>query len=177
MGVIAVAENLFPVVPDTGTVKAARLASQVTGDPGRWVRLDCRHLRHTQQPVDPGQLLECPSCPPSPGGALARRRVLAQGPERRRRARLDAGPQAPGRAGAFAAEAVSQAGPVGLVDDAGRMASELVASALRHTDAPVELTVDADDDVVRIEVRDDDPTLPGTGKVVSFELREASAGS
>ena len=66
-------------------------------------------------------------------------------------------------------------GPVSLVDDAGRMASELVASALRHTDAPVELTVDAGGDVVRIEVRDDDSTAPGTGKVVSFELREAQA--
>ena len=47
-----------------------------------------------------------------------------------------------------------------------------MASAIRHTDAPVELTVDAGDDVVRIEVRDDDATVPGTGKVVSFELRE-----
>ena len=64
-------------------------------------------------------------------------------------------------------------GPVGLVDDAGRMASELVASAIRHTDAPVELTVDGGDDMVRIEVRDDDSTSPGTGKVVSFELRQA----
>jgi signal transduction histidine kinase len=57
------------------------------------------------------------------------------------------------------------------------MASELVASALRHTDAPVELTVDAGGDVVRIEVRDDDWTAPGTGKVVSFELREARSGN
>ena len=81
----------------------------------------------------------------------------------------------PGRAGAFAVKAVALGGPVSLVDDAGRMASELVASALRHTDAPVELTVDAGDDVVRIEVRDDDSTAPGTGKVVSFELREAPA--
>jgi hypothetical protein len=54
------------------------------------------------------------------------------------------------------------------------MASELVASAICHTDAPVELTVDAGDDMVRIEVRDDAPTLPGTGRVVSFELHEAS---
>jgi hypothetical protein len=167
-----VADNLFPVVPDTGTLKAARLASQVTGDPGRWVRLDCQHLRHVQQPVEPGALLECPTCPPSIGGTLPAHRVLGQGPERRRRAWLDAGPQAPGRAGAFAAEAVTQTGPVGLVDDVGRMASELVASAIRHTRAPVELTVDADDEAVRIEVRDDDPTAPGTGKVVSFELRE-----
>jgi signal transduction histidine kinase len=53
------------------------------------------------------------------------------------------------------------------------MASELVASAIRHTHAPVELTVDAGDDVVRIEVRDDDPGASGAGKVVSFELRQA----
>ena len=167
------ADKLFPVVPDTGTLKAARLATEVTGNPGRWVRLDCRHLRHVQQPVEPGQLLECPTCPPSIGGGLPAHKVLRQGPERRRRAWLDAGPQAPGKAGAFAAEAVTLAGPVSLVDDAGRMASELVASALRHTDAPVELTVDAGEDVVRIEVRDDDSTASGVGKVVSFELRQA----
>jgi hypothetical protein len=168
------ADKLFPVVPDTGTMKAARLASEVTGDPGRWVRLDCRHTRHVQQPVEPGQELECPTCPPSSGGALPSHRVLGQDPERRRRAWLDAGPLAPGRAGAFAVEAVTHSGPVSLVDDAGRMASELVASALRHTDTPVELTVDAGGDMVRIEVRDDDATSPGTGKVVSFELREAT---
>jgi hypothetical protein len=120
------ADNLFPVVPDTGTPKAARLASEVTGDPGRWVRLDCQHLRHVQQPVEPGQLLECPTCPPSVAGGLPAHRVLAQDPESRSRASLD---------------------------DAGRMASELVADAIRHTDAPVELTVDAGDDVVRIELR------------------------
>jgi hypothetical protein len=169
------AHNLFPVVPDTGTLKAARLASEITGDPGRWVRLACQHLRHVQRPVEPGQALECPTCPPSVGGGLPSHLVLGEGPERRRRAWLDAGPQAPGRAGAFAAEAVTQAGPISLIDDAGRMASELVAGALRHTDAPVELTVDAGGDMVRIEVRDDDSTAPGTGKVVSFELREAPA--
>ena len=166
------ADNLFPVVPDTGTLKAARLATEITGNPGRWVRLDCQHLRHVQQPVEPGELLECPTCPPSIGGGLPAHRVLGRGPGRRRRAWLEAGPQAPRRAGAFAAEAVTLAGPISLVDDAGRMASELVASAIRHTDAQVELTVDAGEDVVRIEVRDDDSTAPGTGKVVSFELRQ-----
>jgi hypothetical protein len=170
------ATNLFPVVPDTGTLKAARLAIEITGNPGRWVRLDCHHLRHVQQPVEPGVLLECPTCAPSVGGTLSSHRVLGDRPERRR-AWLDAGPQAPGRAGAFAAEAVTQAGAMRLVDDAGRMASELVASAIRHTHAAVELTVDAADDVVRIEVRDDDSTAPGTGKVVSFELREAVAAA
>jgi hypothetical protein len=171
------ADNLFPAVPDTGTLKAARLATEITGNPGSWVRLDCKHVRHVQRPVEPGQELECPVCPPSVGGGLPSRRVLGRGPERRRRAWLDAGPQAPGKAGAFAAESVTRAGPMSLVDDAGRMASELVASALRHTDAPVELTVDAGGDVVRIEVRDDDSTAPGTGKVVSFELREAQASA
>ena len=138
------------------------------------MRLDYHHLRHVQQPVEPGQLLECPTCPPSVAGGLPAHRVLGQGPERRRRAWLDAGPQAPGEAGAFAAEAVTRSGPISLVDDAGRMASELVASAIRHTHAPVELTVDGGDDMVRIEVRDDDASLPGSGRVVSFELREAS---
>jgi hypothetical protein len=69
------ADNVFPVVPDTGTPKAARLATEVTGDPGRWVRLDCHHLRHVQHPVEPGALLECPTCPPSTGGALPSHRV------------------------------------------------------------------------------------------------------
>ena len=170
------ADNLFPVVPDTGTLKAARLATEITGNPGRWVRLDCQHLRHVQQPVEPGQELECPTCPPSVGGGLATHRVLGQVAERRRRAWLDAGPQAPDEAGAFATEAVIQAaGPIDLVDDAGRMASELVASALRHSRAPVELTVDTDPNMVRVEVRDDDPALPGTGTVASFELRETPA--
>jgi hypothetical protein len=79
MGVIAVADNLFfPVVPDTGTAKAARLATEVTGNPGRWVRLDCGHLRHVQQPAEPGKLLECPTCPPSIGGCLPAHKVLHQ---------------------------------------------------------------------------------------------------
>ena len=87
-------------------------------------------------------------------------------PERRRRAWLDADPQAPGRAGAFAVEAVALGGPVSLVEDAGRMASELVASAIRPTDAPVELTVDAGDDMVRIEVRDDDAIPAAAGRLL-----------
>jgi Domain of unknown function (DUF4062) len=84
-------------------------------------------------------------------------------------------PEREPRLAAFAVEAVALGGPVSLVDDAGRIASELVASTTRHTDAPVELTVDVGDDMVRIEVRDDDASLPGSGRVVSFELREASA--
>jgi Domain of unknown function (DUF4062) len=84
-------------------------------------------------------------------------------------------PEREPRLAAFAVEAVALGGPVSLVDDAGRIASELVASTTRHTEAPIELTVDVGDDMVRIEVRDDDASLPGSGRVVSFELREASA--
>ena len=61
---IAVANKPIPVVPDTGTEKAARLATELTGNPGCWVRLDCGHPRHVQHMA------------PSVDGGLARRRVL-----------------------------------------------------------------------------------------------------
>ncbi|HEX8133459.1 MAG TPA: hypothetical protein VF880_08510 [Actinomycetes bacterium] len=165
MGLIAVVDMLFPAVPDTGTVKAARLANQVTGEPGRWVTLDCQHKRHIQDPVEEGQVLECPTCPPSPVGALSHRRLLRPVPERPLRARLAAEPLAPTRARDLAAEAVTAAGLGSLVDEVGLLAGELVASAIRQTEAPVDLTVDAHDDVVRIEV----------GKVVWCELRDQHA--
>ena len=72
----AVANKPIPVVPDTGTEKAARLAAELTGDPGCWVRLDCGHSRHVQHMVPAGAMLDCPSCPPSVDGGLVRRRVL-----------------------------------------------------------------------------------------------------
>jgi hypothetical protein len=84
MGLIAMVDKPIPAVPDTGTEKAARLATEITGDAGSWVLLDCQHTRHVQQPVAEGQPLECPTCPPSPGGALSRRRVLRRLPQRRR---------------------------------------------------------------------------------------------
>jgi hypothetical protein len=137
------ADQVFPVVPDTGTVKAARLSSQVTGDPGRWIRLDCQHLRHVQHPVEDGEVLECPTCPPSTGGILSFHRVQL-GPTR----------------------------SLANVDDVGKVISELVANAIGHADASVELTVDTSADVVRVEVRDDTAALSGTGRVVSLELRD-----
>jgi hypothetical protein len=76
-GRVAIMDKPIPVVPDTGTEKAARLASE-TGQPGRWVLLDCHHPRHVQGSVVAGQLRECPLCPPSTVGALPRRRVLRQ---------------------------------------------------------------------------------------------------
>jgi hypothetical protein len=39
--VIAMPDQLLPVVPDTGTEQAARLAAEHTSNPGRWIRLDC----------------------------------------------------------------------------------------------------------------------------------------
>jgi hypothetical protein len=201
----AVVDKLIPVVPDTGTEKAAQLATEITGDPGGWVRLDCRHTRHVQQPAEAGQVLDCPTCPPSSGGALAHRRVLPPA-ERRLQARLAAEPLAPAKARSLAAEAMAASGPEALADDVALLASELVASAIRQTEAPVELTVDAHDEMVRIEVRDDQPgswpaleadqgrgghgmqvvtdladswgasSVTGGGTVVWCELREHHAG-
>jgi hypothetical protein len=180
--VIAVPDQLFPVVPDTGTAEAARLAAERTGQPGHWVRLDCQHIRHVQQPVEDGQLLECPTCPPSAAGVLARRRVLHQSPEHHLVARLAADPQAPSRARQIAVQAVAAAGLASLLGDAERVAAMLVAEAIAHTHAPVELTVDTRDDVIRVEVRDQGPAIPasvgsmvGHGTLLWCELRDQPA--
>jgi anti-sigma regulatory factor (Ser/Thr protein kinase) len=156
---MAVANRLFPVVPDTGTEKAARLAAEHTGSPGCWVRLDCGHSRHTQQPVAPGEVLDCPTCPPSVSGQLGRRRVLPQAPERRLCARLAADPLAPTTARQLAAQAVTSAGLNSVATEVEQVVGELVANALGHTDAPLELTIDTRDDVVRVEIRDQAPSV------------------
>jgi hypothetical protein len=179
---IAVVNQQIPVVPDTGTEKAARLASELTGNPGCWVRLDCGHPRHVQQPVPPGALLDCPTCPPSVGGGLAHRRVLPPAPERRLSARLVADPLAASKARELAAQAVTAAGLDTMVDDVGQLVGVLVANAVNHSKTPVELTVDAHDDVVRVEVRDEapgdapEPPEQGCCKVVWAELRGGDAG-
>jgi hypothetical protein len=154
-----VANQLFPAVPDTGTEKAARLATELTGRPGCWIRLDCGHLRHTQQPVAPGAVLDCPTCPPSVGGQLARRRVLPQAPERRLFARLAPDPMAATTARQLAAQAVTSAGLNSFAAEVQQLVEELVVNALGHTDAPLELTIDTRDDVVRVEVRDPAPSV------------------
>jgi hypothetical protein len=154
-----VANQLFPVVPDTGTEKAARLATELTGSPGCWIRLDCGHSRHTQQPVAPGVILDCPTCPPSVGGQLARRRVLADTPARRLSARLAADPKAPTTARQLAAQAVTSAGLNAVAAEVEQLVGELVANAASRTEAPLELTIDAQDDVVRVEVRDQAPKV------------------
>lgn len=57
------ADKPISVVPDTGTAEAARLAAEHTGNPGRWVRLDCQDIRHVQQPVEQAPLFKAPSSP------------------------------------------------------------------------------------------------------------------
>jgi hypothetical protein len=151
---IALANTPIPVVPDTGTEKAARLATELTGNPGRWIRLDCGHPRHVQHPVPAGTLLDCPSCPPSVDGGLARRHVLAPAAARHCSARLAADPHAAATARQLAAEAVTAAGLNAVLADVEQLVEELVANAASHTQAPLELTIDAYDDVVRVEVYD-----------------------
>jgi hypothetical protein len=151
---IAVANTPIPVVPDTGTEKAARLATELTGNPGCWVRLDCGHPRHVQHPVPAGAMVDCPTCPPSVGGGLARRRVLAPAAEHHCSARLAADPHAVATARQLVAEAVTAAGLNAVLKDVEQLVEELVVNAVRRTEASLELTIDAHDDVVRVEVHD-----------------------
>jgi hypothetical protein len=156
---IAVANKPIPVVPDTGTEKAARLAAELTGNPGCWVRLGCGHPRHVQHMVPAGAMLDCPSCPPSVDGGLARRPVLAPAAERHYSARLAADPHAAAAARRLAAEAVTAAGLDAVVADVEQLVEELVTNAAGHTHAPLELTIDAHDDVIRVEVHDQAPRV------------------
>ena len=149
----------IPVVPDTGTDKAARLAAELTGDPGCWVRLDCGHPRHVQHPVAAGALLDCPGCPPSVAGGLARRRVLGPSGGHHCRVWLAADPQAAVTARQLAAEAVAAAGLDTVGVEVEQLVEELVANAASQTRAPLELTIDARDDVVRVEVHDQAPRV------------------
>jgi hypothetical protein len=156
---IAMANKPIPVVPDTGTEKAARLATELTGNPGCWVRLDCAHPRHVQHMVPAGAMLDCPSCPPSVDGNLARRQVLGLSAAHHCSVRLAADSHAAATARQLAAEAVTAAGLNALLADVERLVEELVANATRRTQAPLELIIDAHDDVVRIEVHDQPPRV------------------
>jgi signal transduction histidine kinase len=104
--------------------------------------------------VPAGTTLDCPSCPPSVDGGLARRRVLAPAAAHHCSARLAADPHAAATARHLAAEAVTAAGLDAVVADVEQLVEELVANAASHTQAPLELTIDAHDDVVRVEVHD-----------------------
>lgn len=157
------------MVPDTGTEKAARLATELTGNPGCWVRLDCGHPRHVQHMVPAGTIVDCPSCPPSADGGLARRRVVGLSSEHHCSARLAADPHAAVTARQLVAEAVTAAGLNALLADVEQLVEELVANAARRTQAPLELTIDAHDDVVRVEVHDQSPR-------VALGLEEHPAG-
>jgi hypothetical protein len=173
---MAVANNPIPVAPDTGTEKAARLAAR-TGNPGGWVRLDCGHLRHVQRPVGAGATLDCPTCPPSVDGGLASRGVLAPASERHCRVRLPADPRAAATACQVAGEVVAAAGFTAVAADVEHLVEELVVNAARRTEAPLELTVDAHDDVVRVEVHDQAPRVAvGMEGAVWAEVRAGDGG-
>ena len=96
--------------------------------------------------------------------------------------RLAAEPQAPSTAGQIVVETVAATGPPALLGDAERVAAMLVAEAIGHSHAPVELTVDTHDDVIRVEVRDQGPAIPasvgsmvGHGILLWCELRDQPA--
>jgi hypothetical protein len=89
----------------------------------------------------------------------ARRRVLALASEHHCSQRLAADSQAAATARQLAAEAVTAAGLHGVLADVEQLIGELVANAARRTEAPLELTIDAHDDVVRVEVHDQAPRV------------------
>lgn len=60
----------------------------------------------------------------------------------------------------FAAEAVNSLGASNLAPEAELLVSELTANAVTHAGTPVRVSVLRCDRRVRVEVRDDDPTLP-----------------
>jgi hypothetical protein len=114
----AVANKSIPVVPDTGTEKAARPAAELTGNPGCWVRLACGHPRHVQHMVPAAAMVDCPTWPPSVDGGQARRRVVGVSSEHHCNARLAADPHAAATARRLTAEAVTAAGLNAVLGDA-----------------------------------------------------------
>jgi hypothetical protein len=152
-GMIVVANKPIPVIPDTGTEKAARLATELTGNPGCWVRLDCGHPRHVQQPVPARAMLDCPTCPPPrPGPGI--RAPLQPAACRRFPSRSHGA--AAGRRGRDRRRPPRR--PRGC-RTADRGAGGQRRAPHRGPEAPLELTIDAHDDVVRVEVHDQAPRV------------------
>jgi anti-sigma regulatory factor (Ser/Thr protein kinase) len=60
----------------------------------------------------------------------------------------------------FASEAIESLGRGDVVPEAELLVSELAANAVLHARTPLRVSVLCHDDRVRIEVRDDNPTLP-----------------
>jgi anti-sigma regulatory factor (Ser/Thr protein kinase) len=54
---------------------------------------------------------------------------------------------------------VTAAGLNGVLEDVDQLVEELVANAVRYTQAPLELTIDAHDDVVRVAIHDQPPRV------------------
>jgi anti-sigma regulatory factor (Ser/Thr protein kinase) len=69
-----------------------------------------------------------------------------------------------------------------FADDAVLLLSELVTNAVLHAGTEIEVTIQLDDDVLRVEVRDGDPRLPtvrhysllsGTGRGLALVAQTA----
>ena len=60
----------------------------------------------------------------------------------------------------FTSEAVQSLGAAGAAAEAELLVSELAANAVLHAGTPLRVSVLRHDERVRVEVRDDDPTLP-----------------
>jgi anti-sigma regulatory factor (Ser/Thr protein kinase) len=60
----------------------------------------------------------------------------------------------------FASDAASEMGAKRTVTDTELLVSELATNAVLHARTPMRVSVLLHDDRVRVEVRDDDPTLP-----------------
>jgi len=137
-----------PCVPDIGTEKAARLATALTGNPGCRVRLDCGHPRHVQRPCRQGR---CWTAPPArhrwmadwpAAGSWACRQGTTPAPG------LPPIPTPPSRHASWSPRPVTATGLNTVLADVEQLVEELVANAARRTEAPLELTIDAHDDVV-----------------------------
>jgi len=76
------------------------------------------------------------------------------------RLRLPPSPESAGRARAFVTSVLMQLGRADLADAAQLAVSEIVANAVLHARTHMEVAVGRTDGGVRIEVSDDNPTLP-----------------
>ena len=85
---------------------------------------------------------------------------LSWGQRRRSAIRLEPVPTAPRAARQFAAQALHGIAQAALAADVTVVVSELVTNAIRHTRAPIHLTVQTSIDGVRLEVYDGSPRLP-----------------
>lgn len=77
-----------------------------------------------------------------------------------RTTKLPPAPESVPAARHFAADAVAELGRQGGLDETELLVSELATNAVVHAGTPMRVSVVRDGPAIRVEVRDDDPTLP-----------------